>query len=93
MRFSRIIICLCLIVPVICYGVWRLAPRATQQTSLLSATPELETFVHARPNVPVVFTSRSDTSSFQAAAPEGEEFDYPGLIPWAPLTTPATRVS
>lgn len=50
------------------------------------AVPESEAlrpFVTARPTVPVVFTSRTDPASFEAAAPEAEGFNYPGTIPWA----------
>jgi hypothetical protein len=43
----------------------------------------LSAFVHARPPVPVVFTSRSEPASFEAAAPDGEEFRYPGKRLWA----------
>ncbi|HKB04318.1 MAG TPA: hypothetical protein VKD90_18990 [Gemmataceae bacterium] len=50
------------------------------------AVPEardLESAVRSRPPVPVVFTSRTEPASFQAPAPEGEGFTYPGTIPWA----------
>jgi hypothetical protein len=43
----------------------------------------LRGFVRSRPPVPVVFTSRTEPASFQAAAPAGEGFHYPGTIPWA----------
>jgi hypothetical protein len=49
----------------------------------VSEARELRLFVRSRPPVPVVFTSRSEPASFQAAAPEGEGFTYPGTIPWA----------
>lgn len=45
--------------------------------------PRLNAFARARPPVDVVFTSRSEPLSFEAAAPEGEEFAYPGLRLWA----------
>jgi hypothetical protein len=45
--------------------------------------PRLNAFVHARPPVPVVFTSRTEPASLEAAAPEGEEFRYPGQRLWA----------
>jgi len=45
--------------------------------------PELRPFVHGRPPVPVVFTSRSEPESFAPAAPEGEGFRYPGQRVWA----------
>jgi hypothetical protein len=45
--------------------------------------PRLSAFVHARPPVPVVFTSRSEPASFAAAAPEGEGFTEPGQRLWA----------
>lgn len=35
------------------------------------------------PSHPIVFTSRSNASSFEAPAPEGEGFHFPGTIPWA----------
>lgn len=43
----------------------------------------LNTFVYSNPPVPVVFTSRTETVSFEAAAPEGEEFHFPGKRLWA----------
>ncbi len=43
---------------------------------------DLRPFVRANPPVPIVFTSRSEPASFQAAAPEAEGFTYPGTIPW-----------
>src|SRR5438067_7454192 len=48
-----------------------------------SGDPRLAAFVRARPPVPVVFTSRTDPAGFEAAAPDGEEFRYPGKRPWA----------
>ncbi len=44
--------------------------------------PLLNAFVFGRPPVPVVFTSRSEPTSFEAAAPDGEEFKYPGKRLW-----------
>lgn len=61
-------------------------------------TVSLRLFVTQAPPVPVVFTSRTEPSSFQAAAPEGEGFAFPGTIPWAAtegrlrLLTPSGRV-
>ncbi|AWM35719.1 hypothetical protein GobsT_65940 [Gemmata obscuriglobus] len=49
----------------------------------VAEAPDLRRFVRAKPPVPVVFTSRTDPSSFAAAAPEAEGFRYPGTIPWA----------
>src|SRR5437764_689131 len=43
----------------------------------------LAAFVRGRPPVPVVFTSRSEPASLEAAAPDAEEFRYPGTRPWA----------
>src|SRR5262249_39749779 len=43
----------------------------------------LNAFVHAKPPVPIVFTSRSEPLSFVAAAPSEEEFHYPGQRLWA----------
>jgi hypothetical protein len=45
--------------------------------------PRLNAFVRSRPPVPVVFTSRTEPASFEAAAPDGEEFRYPGKRLWA----------
>ena len=44
---------------------------------------DLRSFVRSHPDVPVVFTSRSEPASFQAAPPEAEGFTYPGQVPWA----------
>jgi len=44
---------------------------------------DLRAFVKSHPPVPVVFTSRTEPTAFEAAAPEGEGFTYPGTIPWA----------
>ncbi len=49
------------------------------------AVPEakaLRAFVRRPPPVPVVFTSRTEPASFEAAAPEAEGYRYPGTIPW-----------
>jgi hypothetical protein len=43
----------------------------------------LQPFMHDRPPVPVVFTSRTEAASFEAAAPEADGFTYPGTVPWA----------
>lgn len=45
--------------------------------------PRLNALVRGRPPVPVVFTSRSEPASFEAAAPDAEEFRYPGTRLWA----------
>lgn len=45
--------------------------------------PQLNGYVRGRPPVPVVFTSRSEPASFEAAAPKGEEYHYPGKLLWA----------
>src|SRR5438105_5202905 len=45
--------------------------------------PRLAAFVRGRPPVPVVFTSRSEPASLEAAAPDGGGFRYPGTRPWA----------
>ncbi|MDY3554472.1 hypothetical protein R5W24_003596 [Gemmata sp. JC717] len=60
------------------YGLRTGAARGTAPEA-----PELRAFVRARPPVPVVFTSRSGTASFEAAAPEGDGLAYPGTVPWA----------
>ena len=39
-------------------------------------------YIHQRPQVPIVFTSRTEPASFQAAAPDGESFVYPGQRLW-----------
>ncbi len=46
------------------------------------ADPRLARFRQALPPVPVVFTSRSEPASLIAAAPDGEEFHYPGKRLW-----------
>ena len=48
----------------------------------LPEAADLRPFVRITPPVPIVFTSRSEPASFQAAAPEAEGFTYPGTIPW-----------
>jgi hypothetical protein len=45
--------------------------------------PRLHAFVHAKPPVPIVFTSRTEPAGLSAAAPEGEGFTYPGQRLWA----------
>jgi hypothetical protein len=45
--------------------------------------PGLAAFARGRPPVPVVFTSRSTASAFEAAPPEADGFTYPGTIPFA----------
>ncbi len=42
----------------------------------------LRPYVHARPPVPIVFTSRRGLASLMAAAPEGEGYTYPGQPLW-----------
>ncbi len=74
---------LLLVLPVLGIVVWHLNKGGIYTVTALTPVPELDAFVHTRPNVPIVFTSRSDDSSFHAAAPEGEGFAYPGTIPWA----------
>lgn len=44
--------------------------------------PRLAAFVLSRPSVPIVFTSRSDISSFLPAAPEGDGYRFPGQPLW-----------
>lgn len=44
--------------------------------------PKLRAFVHARPPVPIVFTSRTEPASLRAAADKGEGFVYPGQPQW-----------
>jgi hypothetical protein len=39
-------------------------------------------FLHARPPVAIVFTSRSEPASFRAASPSGNGFTYPGQPHW-----------
>ncbi len=61
----------------------RAVMSALSPARTLPGARELQAFVQARPPVPVVFTSRTEAASFQAAAQEGEEFTYPGTISWA----------
>ena len=56
---------------------WQLTAMAVPEAR------DLRTAVHARLAVPMVFTSRSEPASFEAAAPEAEGFHYPGTIPFA----------
>src|SRR5437763_11486470 len=42
----------------------------------------LRVFVHSRPPVPIVFTSRTEPASLIAAADDGEGFAYPGRGLW-----------
>jgi hypothetical protein len=49
----------------------------------VSEAPDLQAYVHSKPKVPIVFTSRTEPASFVAPAPEAEGFTYPGTIPWA----------
>src|SRR5262249_50808677 len=52
---------------------------------LIQASPgdrRLRAFVHARPPVPIVFTSRTEPASLRAAADEGEGFVLPGQPQW-----------
>jgi hypothetical protein len=57
-------------------GVWYFFLRPDPGDARLNA------FVHSKPPVPIVFTSRSEALSFVAAAPSGEEFHYPGQRLW-----------
>src|SRR4026208_2564307 len=45
--------------------------------------PRLQGFVHSKPRVPIVFTSRSEPISLQAPANVGEGFAEPGTRLWA----------
>ncbi|MGI8978268.1 MAG: hypothetical protein ACR2FY_03485 [Pirellulaceae bacterium] len=55
---------------------WRLWPAA------IPAEPRLSAYVDAAPELPIVFTSRSEPASLEAAAPEGEVFSWPGQALW-----------
>lgn len=44
--------------------------------------PRLAAYVETAPNIPIVFTSRSEPASLQAAAPEGEVYGWPGQPLW-----------
>lgn len=55
---------------------WRLWPAAIPPDSRLAA------YVESLPNLPIVFTSRSEPASLEAAAPEGEVFSWPGQALW-----------
>lgn len=48
----------------------------------IAPEPRLAPFVASAPSVPIVFISRSETASLQAAAPEGEVFAWPGQALW-----------
>jgi hypothetical protein len=65
-------------------GALGLAVRSKHTaTRVVPEARELGSFVATPPSVPVVFTSRTEFTSFRAAADEGEGFTYPGMIPWA----------
>ena len=74
---------LLLMLPVVGIAVWCYRWSGVPTSISLTPTAELEPYVRSRPTTPIVFTSRSDASSFQAAASEREGFVYPGAIPWA----------
>jgi hypothetical protein len=59
------------------------AALAVYLMSGLPADPRLAGFVHSRPPVPIVFTSRSEPASFRPASPLGEGFHWPGQAAWA----------
>lgn len=48
----------------------------------LPESKSLGAWVKTKPAFPIVFTSRSEPTSFVAAADAGEGFAYPGTIPW-----------
>jgi hypothetical protein len=65
----------------VCGALWySLAPR--KKSISLPEAVELRPFLHAAPPVPVVFTSRTESASFQAAALDAEGFTYPGTVSW-----------
>jgi hypothetical protein len=49
---------------------------------VVPADERLAAFVHARPPVPIVFTSRTETASLRPASPKGEGFHWPGQGGW-----------
>jgi hypothetical protein len=57
--------------------------RPTPRVMAVPAADDLSPFVHSRPAVPVVFTSRTEPESFRAEAPYAEGYTFPGSIPWA----------
>jgi hypothetical protein len=59
------------------------APVAYWLTRPEPGDTRLNAFVHHRPPVPIVFTSRTDPGSLVAAAPEAEGFAAPGTRLWA----------
>src|SRR5213593_3745796 len=59
-----------------------LAGAATYLLWPAGGEARLRAFVHSRPPVPIVFTSRTDPASLVAAADAGEGFAYPGRGLW-----------
>jgi len=52
-------------------------------TMVVPEARELRASVLMQPDVPIVFTSRTEPASFESSAPEADGFHYPGTIPWA----------
>src|SRR3954447_4915926 len=49
---------------------------------LIPPEPRLAAYVEQGASVSVVFTSRSEPASLEAAAPEGEVYQWPGQLLW-----------
>lgn len=48
----------------------------------LPEAKSLRAWAKMKPSFPIVFTSRSEATSFSAAADSGDGFSFPGTIPW-----------
>ena len=83
MRCSRYPLLVLLIAVLAGISIWYYREGRNVLLRSLSPRPDLQAYVHTKPSVPIVFTSRSDASAFQAAGPESEGFSYPGTVPWA----------
>lgn len=70
-----------LLVPVLIFVVWKFPPLLYPKYAD-KPDERLRPHLKTAPTHPIVFTSRSNASSFEAPAPEGEGFTFPGTIPW-----------
>jgi hypothetical protein len=70
------------LIPLVLFVFWKIQPYFYSQ---YADKPDARLRAHLKnlPTHPIVFTSRTNASSFDAPAPEGEGFTFPGTIPWA----------
>ncbi len=69
------------LIPLVIFVIWK--TQALFFTKYADK-PDTRLRTHCKnlPSHPIVFTSRTNASSFEAPAPEGEGFTFPGNIPW-----------